>query len=117
MPDVVLIGKEWKLRALLRAQLLEEGIAVEAYETPADAAYAAASGPALIIADITSSGNPESELESLAHWARFRPTWVVASSVKEGVNPERFERVIYKPLRLGDLISEIEDRLRRRRQS
>ena len=37
MATVVLIGKEWQARALMRAQLLEEGVDAEAYLTASEA--------------------------------------------------------------------------------
>ena len=37
MSHILIAGKDWQARALLRAQLLEEGFEVEAHETIPDA--------------------------------------------------------------------------------
>src|SRR5579863_4389695 len=79
--QVLLIGKDWKTRALLRAQLLEEGVDVEAYESLADALEASigvGQAPALLIADVGESVDPKVEIAQLAHWSRRIPIWIIA---------------------------------------
>ena len=55
MAQVVLLEKDWPTRALLRAQLIEEGLEVEAIETAGEA-FAMLQGPeprpSLLIADL-----------------------------------------------------------------
>src|SRR5271157_1485571 len=66
--QVLLAGKDWQARALLRAQLIEEGVSVEAYET-VDEALAQLEWcfplPALLIADISTSDGPTTDVEHL----------------------------------------------------
>src|SRR5271157_2543024 len=66
--QVLLSGKDWQARALLRAQLIEEGVSVEAYET-VDEALAHLEWcfplPALLIADISTSDGPTTDVEHL----------------------------------------------------
>lgn len=114
MAQVVLIGRDWKTRALLRAQLLEEGVEAAAYETPADAVQAFSNHPTLILADISGSDEPSSELDQLARWARFIPAWILASRSLIGgsaLEGRGFERIIFRPVTIGDLVAAVKMRL------
>jgi CheY-like chemotaxis protein len=116
--QVFLAGKDWRLRALLRAQLIEEGVSVEAFETIAEALARLEFfpvAPALFIADISASDRPSAEVERLALWARRIPTWVIAthtSSVTGGLEGRGFERLLFRPLDLGKLVEMIRQRLK-----
>ena len=50
MPGVLIISRDWQSRALLRAQLIEDGVDVRAYTS---AAEAGAWVPALVLADLS----------------------------------------------------------------
>ena len=69
MVDVVLVGKDWQSRALLRAQLIEEGIEVDAHQTTAELGspplhpHPKARLPRLVIADVSASDNPDEDLD------------------------------------------------------
>ena len=117
--QVLLAGKDWQARALLRAQLIEEGVSVEAYETVAEALAQLELRsvlPALLIADITASDHPSAEVERLANWAGRIPVWVIAShssSVKCGLEGHGFEMLLIRPVDLGKLVRQIQQRLSR----
>jgi CheY-like chemotaxis protein len=117
MPGVLLIGKNWSTRALLRAQLLEEGASVEAFESVGEAIQALdASGvlPSLIIADISSSDRAEGDDNLLAPIARAVPIWIIAGksvAISKNLEGRGFERILYKPLDAGELVEEIKRRL------
>ncbi len=117
MPGVFLIGKDWSTRALLRAELLEEGVDVEAFETAAEAIAASdASGllPLLIVADLSSSDAPERDADLLAALSRDVPIWIIAGKTMVGPNnlKERgFEKILFKPLDAGELVEQIKRRL------
>ena len=116
MRDVLLIGKDWKARALLRAQLLEEGVKVKAYETAADALDGLVQGTHLIIADLSASEQPSVELDQLALWAKRIPTWLLASHsviAENAVRGRGFERVLFRPVLVGELVAEIKERLKK----
>ncbi|PYV11354.1 MAG: hypothetical protein DMG23_04550 [Acidobacteria bacterium] len=49
---VLLVGKEWKARVLLRAQLIEEGLEVEAHESVRSALESLVAGLNLITSKI-----------------------------------------------------------------
>lgn len=63
--QILIAGKDWQSRALLRAQLLEEGFEVEALEAIPEALAALGAGtnlPGLLIADISASDDPSPTL-------------------------------------------------------
>jgi len=116
--QVLLIGKDWKTRALLRAQLLEEGVDVEAYESLADALEASigvGQAPALLIADVGESVDPKVEIAQLAHWSRRIPIWIIARRTvadESEFEGRRFEAVLFRPVDLGELVERIKQRVR-----
>ncbi len=119
MAKVLVVGKDWQSRALLRAQLIEEGVSVEAYET-VDEALAQLEWsyplPALFIADISASDNPEKDIERLTVWAKRIPIWIIAShtlSVKGGLEGHGFETLLFRPVDMGKFIEQIKQRLSR----
>jgi DNA-binding NtrC family response regulator len=114
---VLLAGKDWQARALLRAQLIEEGVSVEAYE-PVEEAVAQLEQsfvlPALFIADISASDHPSADVERLTAWAKHLPIWIIAShtmSVEEGLEGRGFEAVFFRPADMGKLLQQIKQRL------
>ena len=115
--QVILLGKDWKSRALLRAQLIEDGIEVKAFDAVADAIEAAAGdrGPApLLIADLAGSDDPTLEAAQLAHWRHRIPIWIIASrSVIDARELEGrgFEAILYRPVDVGDLVQRIKRRV------
>ena len=118
MPQVLLVGKQWKTRALIRAQLIEEGLEVEAYETVRDALECLKTStqlPALLIADLSESDDPSADLDQLEKWAKRVPLWIMASSstiVSPGLRGRGFEAVLFRPLDVGKLVDQIKQRLR-----
>lgn len=115
MAQLVLVGKDWKTRALLRAQLLEEGVEVEAYESLQDALQAVVTSlPALVVADLTASDDIRADIHSLSGWVARVPTWVLAShspQVADQLEGHNFERVFFRPLDVGQLVSLIRRRV------
>ena len=121
MARVLLAGKDWQTRALLRAQLIEEGVSVEAYETVDDALAQLEWSfplPALLIADISASDNPAVDVERLTIWAKRIPIWIIAShtlSVEGGLEGHGFETLLFRPVDMGKLVEQIKQRLERER--
>ncbi len=118
MAQVLLLARDWKVRALLRAQLLEEGIDVEAHASARLALLGlerAPHLPDLVVADLTFSPAPDREADRLARWASRLPVWVIASHtlpLRRSLAERGFERVIYRPVDAGGLVEEIKLRLR-----
>jgi CheY-like chemotaxis protein len=117
MAKVLVAGKDWQARALLRAQLIEDGVSVEAYETVDDALAQLEwcfPFPALLIADISASDNPAVDVERLTIWAKRIPIWLIAShtlSVKGGLEGRGFETLLFRPVDMGKLVQRIQQRL------
>lgn len=117
MAQILISGRVWAARALLRAQLIEEGFNVEAYEDVQAAVHllqASKTMPAVIIADLFDSANPTEDVESLARWAKLVPIWILAghaSPEAEFLEGHGFEKVIYRPIDVGKLVQEIKERL------
>ena len=117
MPEVIVVGKDWQTRALLRAQLIEEGLEVEAYETVSSALEnVAKSGvlPKLLIADLSRSDDLSAEVGQLARWAKRIPTWIIASHtliVGKDLKGRGFEVILLRPVDLGELVEQIKQRL------
>jgi DNA-binding response OmpR family regulator len=114
---ILIAGKDWQARALLRAQLLEEGFEVEAYETIPDALAALGPGanlPNLFIADVSASDGPSADVEALSSWARKVPIWIIASRtyiVEKGLRGHGFEMILLRPVDVGELVEQIKQRL------
>jgi CheY-like chemotaxis protein len=115
MPQLVLVGRNWTSRTLLRAQLLEEGVDVKAYESIDDALQALVpSLPTLLVADLTASNDPEADIHHLASYAKRVPTWIIASrssGTAADVEGRGFERIFFRPVDVGKLVSLIKQRL------
>ena len=117
MNRILLAGKDWQARALLRAQLLEEGFDVDAHETIADALATlplAANVPDLFIADISASDDPSADVDALSAWSRRIPIWVIASRtyiVEKGLRGHGFEVILLRPVNVGELVDQIKRRL------
>ena len=116
LAKLVLVSEDWQTRALLRAQLLEEGCAVRAYETMQDAAAELRAGdlqPRLLVAELSGS-DWRSELEQLSELASRLPVWVLAShsDVDEAMLEGRgFETILFRPVDMGDLVRRVKRRL------
>ncbi len=117
MAEVVLAGKDWKARALLRAQLIEEGLGVEAHESVGAAleSLEASPGlPGLLIADLASSDNPSADADQLASWTALIPIWILASHtliVDKSLKGRGFEMILFRPVDLRELVAQIKQRL------
>jgi len=117
MGRILLAGKDWQARALLRAQLLEEGLDVEALETVRDALDSLASAPSppdLFLADISQSDDPSADVEALAAWSRKVPIWVIASRtyiIEKGLRGHGFEMILLRPVDVGELVDQIRRKL------
>lgn len=118
MPRILVVGRDWRLRALLRAQLIEEGIEVEAYETAREALNTLTDLshlPDLVVADLFRSRRPAAEVNLLVKWADAVPIWLILSRTLNASNgaPEKLglERIVYRPTHLGRLVTEIQSRV------
>ncbi len=117
MSHILIAGKDWQARALLRAQLLDEGFDAEAQGTISEAVATLGAGaklPDLFIADISASDNPSADVEALAAMARKLPIWVVASRtyiIEKGLRGHGFEMILLRPVDVNELVDQIKKRL------
>ena len=119
MPCILIAGKHWTARALLRAQLIEEGFEVEAYEDVQsldNRLRMISELPQLLIADLFESENLPEDIATLSHWAKLVSIWIMAGhgavdSVAEAMKELGVERVLFRPVDMGKLVQEIKERL------
>jgi CheY-like chemotaxis protein len=139
MPGVLIISRDWQSRALLRAQLIEEGCDARAFVSPDQARAALGTveeskvesqksrvkrastfSPDLVIADI-SAASDRGEIEQLASLIRNLPTdaplWVIASRGESGqgwievLREAHLEKVFFRPIDGGELVERIKRRI------
>ena len=119
MAQILLAGKDWQARALLRAQLLEKGFEVEAHEMVSSALSRLDQGatlPDLFIADISASDDPSADVEALSAWTRKVSTWIIASRTyitEKSLRGHGFEMILLRPIDVGELVDQIKRRLGR----
>lgn len=117
MSSILLIGKDWQARALLRAQMLEEGFDVEAHESLAQAFERLDSSeilPALVVADVSASDDPEADIDQLAARSGQLPVWIIAAPSlirRQALKGRGFEMILFRPVDLGELVEQIKRRL------
>ena len=115
--EILLVAKDWQARALLRAQLLEEGLEVEAHETVNQAVASLDARerlPNLVLADLSMSEDPTFDAELLAAWAKQVPVWVIASRnliAQKTLQGRGFEMILFRPVDVGELVEQIKRRV------
>ncbi len=117
MNRILIAGEDWQSRAMLRAQLLEEGFEVEAHETIAGALDALGRGaglPQMMLADVSASRDPVADLRALSPWSHKIPLWIIASRafrLDDGLHGHGFEIILPRPVEVGELVDRIKLRL------
>jgi DNA-binding response OmpR family regulator len=117
MDRVILVSKDWQTRALLRAQLLEEGLEVTAFESAGEAVADFSQAPCLpglVITDLAASDDPAREVELLAAWGKQVPIWIIASHsliVDKKLKGRGFEMTLFRPIDVGEVVEQIKRRL------
>ena len=106
-PDIVLLGPAWPMRALLRAQLVEDGYAVVATDAwPIPRQYLRAGlTPRLVIIDLHELADPEAVLDEAA--VLLRPDRVLVVTALGTLAPDAVRRrgfhVVSRPATVGDI--------------
>ena len=103
MPVVFVIAPDWKLRAMVRAELRERGIDALGMSNAAEAGAYIASGTVPSAVVLEASDSVEAGLESLA---RRVPFVVVASRVQAQLWP-RAARLLRRPVRIGEIVEAV----------
>lgn len=106
MKTVLVVGRDWKFRALLRAQLREEGYDALGFETLEEAAAQLGQGaePAALIFD-TTGALPGSFPARLAELAERLPVLVLAAADESF--PAGAAQVRRRPLRLEEIVAAV----------
>lgn len=107
MPTVFVIGKDWTLRSLVRAELREHGVEALGMESVDDAAQLLARGtmPSVVVLDTTAAGEPAAALGPLAGRV---PLVIVASHAESTPALEKAAAVLYKPVSVGEIVARVE---------
>lgn len=115
MTRVILAGKDWQSRALVRAQLIEEGVEVEAHDSVGGAVQSLESSellPGLFVADL--AGCDDADLALLAQWAAQIPVWAIAGRSQiaaKDLKGRNFEMTLFRPVDVGELVEQIKRRV------
>ena len=102
---VLVVGRNWKLRALLRAQLREEGFEALGFETLADAESEAADAAALLLD--TTGDQPSGWQQVLRRLAAQLPAMVIAGASEEVDLPGG--KVLRRPLSVADIVRAVRE--------
>lgn len=104
MPTVFIIARDWPLRAMVRAELIEQGVDAIAMEFSAEAGSRIAAGVLPSVVVLEASSQIEPGLESLAHRVPFV---IVASGVAEDVWPAAAARILHRPIRIAEVVAAV----------
>jgi DNA-binding response OmpR family regulator len=111
MPVVFVIARDWTLRTGVRAELRERGIDALGMESAAAAGAAIAAGemPAVVVIEAVSDIAGDPAIQKLVERV---PTILVASRT-ETVPLPPVDTVLYRPVRIGDVVARVQELLRR----
>jgi DNA-binding NtrC family response regulator len=111
MKTIFVVGWEWRFRALLRAQLREQGYDAQGFETLAEAAEAlvSAPAPALVVFDTTDSDAAETATY-LREWAGRLPVVLIAGTQEEV--PSGAAHVLRRPATIGQITTLVAELLK-----
>lgn len=103
MQDVFVIARDWKLRALVRAELREKGVGALGMEDAAEAGSLIASGivPSAVVLEASKKIEP-----GLDMLARRVPFVVVASAAESRAWP-RAAKLLRRPVRVGEVVAAV----------
>jgi DNA-binding response OmpR family regulator len=111
MPVVFVIATDWRLRAGVRAELRERGIKALGMDSADDAGRVLAHGemPAVVVLEANAefAGNP-----AIQKLVERVPTVLVASR-NETVPLPRVAAVLYRPVRIGEIVAKVGELLAR----
>jgi hypothetical protein len=111
IPDVVLVGPEWPTRALLRAQLMEEGydvVATDSWPIPRQYLRSDAKPRALIV-DLHGLPDPHStldELRSVLDAGRVVVLTAIGTVEIDSIRKMGF-RALRRPVTVGEIVREV----------
>jgi DNA-binding response OmpR family regulator len=110
MPTVFVIARDWTLRACVRAELREQGIHALGMDSldQAGQAFAAGEMPAALVLEAT----PEITRDpAVGRLVKRVPTILIASRIETA--PFSVTTVLYRPVRIGEIVRRVQELLRR----
>ena len=114
----IVIVKDWKERAFIRAELIEEGIRAFAVEKMGDADEWLADTkvlPIIIIYDTNNQDNPTQDLKRLSDLASLIPVLIIATPAEKreiDFDERGFKHIIQRPIRIGDVVGHVKQILK-----
>ena len=115
----ILVVKDWKERAFIRAELIiEEGVKTFAVETMSEVEEWLADPsvlPIIIIYDTNNQEHPTQDLRRLSDLASRTPVLIITPPAeKREINFDElgFEHVIQRPIRIGDVVGSVKEILK-----
>lgn len=107
MPTIFVVSGDWTLRTSVRAELRQAGVEALGMESADDLARAVAQGitPSAVVLD---AGLGDSAGSCLANLARRVPVVVVASRTESAPALEGAAAVLYRPVRIGEIVARVQ---------
>jgi DNA-binding response OmpR family regulator len=111
MPVVYVIARDWTLRTAVRAELRETGIDALGMQSPEDVGRVIASGavPAVVVLEAVAKLASDPAIQKLVERI---PTVLIASRT-ETVSLPAVAAVLYRPVRIADVIARVRELLAR----
>lgn len=111
MPAVFVIAHDWTLRTSVRAELRERGVEALGMEAADEAGRAIAAGqmPAVVVLEAIAEIADDPAIRQLVEHI---PTILIASRT-ETVPLPPVDTVLYRPVRIGEIVARVEELLRR----
>ena len=116
MTQICIVGRDWKFRALVRAELREQGYEALGLETLDEVGKAIAGGqvsPAAIVFDLSETDNRDRDLATLRSLALSVPVILIASHSNlpdSSALPEGLA-ALFRPLTIAEVVSHVRARL------
>jgi hypothetical protein len=110
----IVVIKDWKERAFLRAELIEEGIRTFAVETMDDAKEWLSDPrvlPIIVIYDTQFQDNPPQDTEHLRKYISDVPILIITSRFEACPN-SGFKHIIRRPVTIGDIVNRVKEILK-----
>ncbi len=115
MPVVFVLASDWTLRSSIRAELRELGIEAVGMETADDVGRAIAAGemPAVVVVEGTAPLASHPAIQNLVRTVRT----VLIASRTETIPLPPVTRIFYRPVRIGEIVTAVQELLQGRQRA